>query len=449
MAVEVTKDQIAQKELQKAPAVTPSTIVKSQPAAPINENLFRMQMQTLNLKTAVYGAMSEIGVGDMLMRESLGSIKGLVMTPFTGPEKYKKLIEATKKMEEKHGEFSKDLFKASKYLTNFNNGKEDGRELPKLFENMMVSYGNFNAEALNAKEMIDGYHIDKASERLGAAFDAAMTVASVAGVTAVAKAGGALLVKEGLRGAGSRMASAATKEGLANMGKGALNVFKNKYVWIANVALASSAAGAEVWKEIDMAKTMQEFQENPKQGVKTMENLFSGLEISAKGNRNEPQIKEFIAGGREQLDYMSAKLEEPGHRIDYGDVAKTFAVTLGTSILIEAGFGAAGAAKGLKLNVKPIAKVASVEKPAVKVLIKATTKAGESVFGKKEVLGNVGKEAGGSEQEVAQKEEKKEGPQIVEKMGTEKKREIIVIAERKKEPIRITEIKTEEKEKKA
>ncbi|MCX6774363.1 MAG: hypothetical protein NTY68_05215 [Candidatus Micrarchaeota archaeon] len=359
MAVEATKEQVAQKELQKAPAVTPSTIVKSQPVAPINENLFRMQMQTLNLKTAVYGAMSEIGVGDMLMRESFGSIKGLVMTPFTGPEKYKKLIEATKKMDERHKEFSSDLFKANKYLTDFNNGKVDGKELPKLFENMMISYGNFNAEALNAKGMIDEYHIDKASERLGAAFDAAMTVASVAGVTAVARAGGALLVKEGLKGAGSKMASAATKEGLANMGKGALNVFQNKYVWIANVALASSTSGVKVLKELDMAKAAQEFQENPKEGIRTMENLFNGLETSAKGNKNEPQIKEFIAGGREQLEYMSAKLEEPGHRIDYGDVAKTFAVTLGTSVLIEAGFGIA---KGVRIK-----GAAPAERPAAEI----------------------------------------------------------------------------------
>jgi hypothetical protein len=409
-------DELRMEKRSEAASADTSSVAVPKMVSPEREvgagsDLMDIERQTSKALIEITRAIGEIPVWNMSLRESFSDIGGLVTSPFTGPKKFNELLKMSENLQNTHNEFASDLLKAHRYMIDFKKGQVDGRELPELMENMMSSYGNFNTEMLKLKEKVDEYHVDKASEAVGAAVDVALTVGSVAGATAVARAGGSLILKQGLKGA----ASAATREGLKGMGKGALEIAKSKAVWGVNIAFASSAAGVELWKEHNMAQAVQQFQEEPREGIRTMENFLDSIEIQAKGNRNEPQIREFIAKERELLNGMSEDLNA-GHEIDYAKVAKTFALTLVTSVAIEAGFGAAGAvAKGVK--VKP---AAPVEKKAPAVIVAAKF-IGEKSMGRKEVMKKTAEKLGGGQEQGGEQtamEEKREN--VAAKMNADR-----------------------------
>jgi hypothetical protein len=345
----------AEAQQQKPVEIKPTTVAQSTNLSQTNINLIQVLKETSKTELEVIRAITKVPLWNMMLKEMSGL--GLVTSAFTGPKKYNEILKESDHVQELYKNFANDLLYLNKYLIESRSGKIklDGEELSKRMENYFNSYNAYTEGLLKIRERVEAYTINTKSDYALAAVDAALTLSTVIGVGALvgagAKAVGGLALKEGAE----ISAKALAKEAAKNAFKSAIN----RNAFAINVFASSATAGVEVWNQSEMNDAIRKFEANPREGINSMDKFLSGVESSVAnaGNKNKEEIMKMIKEEHIHLDEMKAKLDEPGHKIEFVDAAKMFATTFAVSMLIETGLGAAKTVKGVFKAKAPRAKV--------------------------------------------------------------------------------------------
>jgi|GEM_PF-6542082 len=349
-----------EEQRQKPAEIKPTTVAQSTNLSDTNINLIQVLKETSKSQYEVVRAMIKVPLWNMISKEMSGT--GIVTSAFTGPKKYNEMLKESDHVQEMYKNFANDLLYLNKYLIDSRSGKIklDGVELAKGMVNYFNSYNAYTEGLLKLRETVEAYTINTKSDYALAAVDAALTVSTVIGVGALVGAGaravGGLALKEGAE----LSAKALAKEAAKNAFKGAIN----RNAIAINVFASATTAGIEVWNQSEINDAIRKFGANPREGIDKMGEFLAGVEsgVAKSDNKNKEAIGKMIKEERRHLDEMKAKLDEPGHKIEFADAAKMFATTFAVSMLIETGLGAA---KTVKSAFKAKAPKAKMEAPKV------------------------------------------------------------------------------------
>jgi hypothetical protein len=360
-------DKLAERRAEaEREKIKSTTVAQATNLSQANINLIHVVKSTSEAQYNVVRAIGKISFANILSKETSGFGIFNVINPFRGEDKFKieQIRNESLDVQNQYKNFVTDLLDLNKYLVGSGAGKIklDGQALEKKMEKYFNSYNTYIESLTKLREKVEEYTINTKSDYVFAAIDAALAIGTLTGVGALAA------------GAGRAIASGAIKEGMKAGAKvlakeaagGAWKAVSNWKIVSFNTLFSAGTVGVEAWKQNDMDAALKKFQENPAEGIGSMDRFLLGAEKTVKGsgNKNAEQIMSIISNERIHLKEMEAKLKEPGGKLTFGEAARTFATTFALSMLFEAGFGAGGAmAKSAKAKTQkePVAKAVGGE----------------------------------------------------------------------------------------
>jgi response regulator RpfG family c-di-GMP phosphodiesterase len=296
----------------------------------INKNLLHMVNETFKTQTALTGAMADIPLWNMMLKDLAGF---RLFTGFAaGPKEYNRLAKVGEEIEKRQGKFANSALGLHKHICDIKAGKEpaDGFKIAAKAQRMLEDYNRYMEGLIGLREMIAAYKIEGRTKWAVATIDGAMTVGMFFGLGAIASSTGKAIAKEGIKEGLSLTAKA--------MGQGAKAALTTRMLVI-NGAMTIAFTGMEVFNGFQLSKSMKDFEASPQQGIASTRAMLDKMESKLAGNKNASEIRKVADAERIELNLMEAQAREPGYKVDAWRIAKTCGLMFGTFLLFETGLG--------------------------------------------------------------------------------------------------------------